>query len=62
MIIHCLHICDNFDTFNTNIEDFVGKNSEQITKYYPSISYFKVKTPKSWIGHTFGTDLNFDIP
>ena len=29
--IHGLHPCDNCDAFNTNIEDFIGKNSEKIT-------------------------------
>ena len=42
-----LHLCDNFEAFNINIEDFIGKNNEKITKYYPSISYTKVKTHKN---------------
>ena len=29
--IHGLHPCDNYDAFNTNIEDFIGKNSEKTT-------------------------------
>ena len=44
--IHGLHLCDNFGVFNINIEDFMDKNSEKITKNYPSFSYIKVKTPK----------------
>ena len=44
--IHGLHLCDNFGVFNINIEDFIGKNSEKITKNDPPFSYIKVKTPK----------------
>ena len=44
--IHGLHLCDNFGAFYINIDNFIGKNSEKITKNYPSISYIKVKTPK----------------
>ena len=43
--IHDRHLRDNFDAFNINIEDFIGKTSEKITKNYPSIFYIKVKTP-----------------
>ena len=43
--IHDLYLRDNFGAFNINIEDFIGKNSEKITKNYPSIFYIKVKTP-----------------
>ena len=41
--IHGLHLCDNFSAFNININNFIGKNSEKITKNYPPISYIKVK-------------------
>ena len=44
--IHGLHLCDNFGVFNINIEDFIGKNSEKITKNDPPFSYIKVKTSK----------------
>ena len=44
--IHGLHLCNNFDVFNINIEDFIGENSKKITKNDPSFSYIKVKTPK----------------
>ena len=44
--IHGLHLCDNFGAFNINIDNFMGKYSEKITKNYPSISYIKVKTLK----------------
>ena len=44
--IHGLHPCDNCDAFNTNIEDFIGKNSEKITNNQPTISYIKVKNPE----------------
>ena len=37
---------DNFGGFNINIEDFISKNSEKITKNYPSIFYIKVETPE----------------
>ena len=43
---HGLRLCDNFGVFNINIEDFIGKNSEKITKNDPSFSYVKVKTLK----------------
>ena len=48
--IHGLHLCDNFDAFNINIEDFICKNSKKITNNYPSISYIK--------GQIFETELN----
>ena len=60
--IHSLYLCDNFGVFNINIDNFIGKNSEKITKNYPTIFYVKVKTPGNWISHIFGTELNFDIP
>ena len=41
--IYDLHLCDNFGAFYINIENFIGKNSEKITR---SISYTKVKTPR----------------
>ena len=43
----CLHLCDNFGIFNINVEGFIGKNNEKITKNDPSLSYIKVKTPKN---------------
>ena len=44
--IHDLHLRDNFGAFNINIEDFIGKNSEKITKNDPPFSYITVKTSK----------------
>ena len=44
--INGLHLCDNFGVFNINIEDFIAKNSEKITKNDFPFSYIKVKTPK----------------
>ena len=41
-----LHLSDNYGIFNIIIEDFIGKNSEKITKIDPSFSNIKVKTPK----------------
>ena len=57
--IHGLHLCDNFGAFNVNIEDFIGKNSEKMTKNNPSFSYIKVKNPENWIGYIFWTILIF---
>ena len=43
--IHGLPLRDNFGAFNINIKDYMGKNSEKITKNFPSVSYKRVKTP-----------------
>ena len=59
---HGFHLCDKFGGFNINIEDFIGKNNEKITKNYPYVFYIKVKILKNWISNIFGMELNFDIP
>ena len=54
--IYGLHLYDNFSGFNINFEDFIGKIVKKSIKVR-----LKSQDPGDWIGHIFGTELNFDI-
>ena len=58
--IHSLHLRNNFGAFNANVDDFIGKNSEKITKNYPSISYKSQDSIELVISSELSWILTFD--